>query len=167
MKEIKLTQGKVALVDDADYEWLNQWKWWAHKDYNTFYARRSYLLNGKTVGVKMHRLILNLTDPKIIGDHKDGNGLNNQRYNLRICTTSDNGRNRKTANGSSKFVGVSRVITKAQSGKDYQYWRGNIKPDKHSKIINLGHFKTEAEAAKAYNEAALKYFGEFASLNVI
>src|SRR5690348_11276017 len=99
MKKIKLTQGKYALVDDADFEYLNQWKWQAKKCSDTlFYAHRTqrYGLRSenKKHHFKMHKLILK--SPKGFEiDHEDGNGLNNQRKNLRICTHSQNGMNKK------------------------------------------------------------------------
>lgn len=83
MKKIELSQGKFALVDDEDFEWLSQYKWYFHKGY----ARRSYRFakTGKQRGVFMHRDILKLSK-KYHTDHIDGNGLNNQRSNLRACT---------------------------------------------------------------------------------
>ena len=101
MKAIQLTRGYKALVDDADYEWLNKWKWYAVKGTSTYYVM-TYIKNRST---RMHRLILGLTDPKILGDHKDHNGLNNQRHNIRICTISENQKN-KISRGSSKYLGV-------------------------------------------------------------
>lgn len=154
MKEIQLTQGKVALVDDADFDWLNQWKWYAMKSKNTFYAVRA---NKERQKVLMHRVILGLTDFSLLPDHIDNDGLNNQRSNLRIATQSQNRFN--TANkikGSSKFKGV--CIT-----KDRKKWQAHIQKEKQQ--IYLGCFETEEQAAFAYDQAAIIYHGEFATLN--
>jgi len=99
MREIPLTRGKVALVDDADYDWLvGLGKWTAQPDYHKpelFYAQHSrHVARGRWMLEAMHRLILGITDPKIETDHRDGNGLNNQRHNLRIATHAENARNR-------------------------------------------------------------------------
>lgn len=148
------------MVDDADFEWLSQWKW--HLRYgggNCYYAARSgNKKKGEKTTVKMHRLILGLTDSKIEADHKDRNGLNNQRENLRIATRSQNLINRKSKTGStSKYLGVN---------KKWRKWEAKIKPG-GQKIVYLGLFKTEIEAALAYNEAATRLHGEFANLNII
>lgn len=105
----------------------------------------------------MHREILGLKKGEI-GDHKDGDGLNNQRSNLRKCTHSENLRNAKKRRGShsSHYKGVTRCRNK---------WRAVIKVDQ--KKYSLGNFTTEKEAALAYNVAATKYFGCFAYLNLV
>ena len=159
MKEIQLTQGKVAMVDDADYEWLNQWKWYAHKHPkgSSFYAIRNCCQNGKWISIKMHRIILGLTDPKVPADHKDGNGLNNQRYNLRGCNRAENNRNVPPKRcGFSQYKGVALI---KKTGK----W--NVRIRHNSKALHIGNYDTAEEAAKAYNEAAIKYHGEFAWTN--
>jgi len=97
MKKIPLTQGKLALVDDADYKWLNQWKWKVINCNYTCYAARTIYLGGgrknqKSGTIQMHRLILN-APINMEGDHKDGNGLNNQRSNLRLATSGQNSQN--------------------------------------------------------------------------
>lgn len=157
MKEILLSRGMVALVDDEDYEWLNQWKWYAHKKRNTYYARRSCIINGLTYNLMMHRIILGLTDNNICCDHKDMNGLNNQRFNLRIATVSQNSANRRSLKGSSsKYLGVYKFGNR---------WRAKIRCNK--KQESIGCFKTEKEAGLAYNLRATELHGEFANLNVI
>lgn len=159
MKEIKLTRGQVALVDDEDFDWLNQWKWYVcyRKGTNRFYARRSAWVDGKIIRIKMHRLILGLTDPKVQCDHKDGNGLNNQRENLRASTNQQNMQNiRKKGGCSSKYKGVSWY-------KRCQKFEAKI--GMGGKKKSLGYFTDEVEAAKAYDTAAIKQFGEFAKLN--
>ena len=157
MKEIQLTQEKFALVDDEDFEWLNQWKWYASKIGNTYYARKNSLIdeNGKQIKIYMHREIMN-TPKGILTDHKDRNGLNNQKHNIRLCTYSQNGANRKSW-GVSKYLGVCW-------DKQNNKWVVRIETD--NKSTYLGHFKIEKDAAMAYNEAAKKQHGEFARLNI-
>lgn len=165
MKEIKLTQGKVALVDDSDFEWLNQWKWYAHKHRYTFYARRSVIIDGKKITIRMHREILGITGTNVLGDHKDHNGLNNQRSNLRTATVSQNNRNVKShENTSSKYLGV-HFVRRVTKGKTYEYWVARINNNRKRKT--MGCFKTEDEAAVAYNKAAIEVHGEFANLNEV
>ena len=157
MKYIPLTQGKFACVDDADYEWLNQYKWHAQKDGNTWYAVRHITKpDGKRQAVMMHRFILGLK-PSELTDHRNHNGLHNWQDNLRICNHSQNKQNSNPQkNGSSKYKGV--------------YWKKSIHKwgtqiMKKGKNYHLGYFTSEIEAAKAYDIAAVKYFGEFASIN--
>ena len=169
MKKIKLTNDKYALVDDEDYEWLNQFKWFSEKGRNTYYVASCI----NSVRTRMHRFILELIDRKIIIDHKDGNGLNNQRNNLRKCTHAENMTNRKSAkNSSSKYLGVSMRCTKTKyvskkTGIETTHfsfgWVATTTIDNKCKY--LGTFKTELEAAIIYNIAARKYHGEFANPN--
>lgn len=159
MKEIKLTKGQVALVDDPDFEWLNQWKWVAKPDHYTFYAYRVDYSLGKhnPITIIMHRQLLDLYDSDLEGEHIDGNGLNNQRNNLRVATRVQNIYNRKAfKNNKSKLKGVSWHNNK---------WRANIQKD--YKSVHIGYFKTKEEAAIAYNNKAVELFGEFARLNEI
>ena len=156
MKQIPLTQDKYALVDDEDFEYLNQWKWFAHKDKNTWYAQRNQTIDiNKRIVIHMHRVILQ--EEKI--DHKDGNGLNNQRYNLRKASDLQNSRNKGIyKNNISGYKGVS--FRKQSTKNPYQ---ARIRVNKQE--INLGSFSTAIEAALVYDQAAKQYFGEFARLN--
>ena len=159
MKQIELTQGKVALVDDADYDWLNQWKWCAHKTKKGFYAVRGFRLKkNKRSLISMHRQILGLKrGDKRQGDHINHNKLDNRRNNIRICTQSQNNMNQKPGrNLTSPFKGITW-------SKLYRRWIAHLTINKETK--SLGYFIQEKDAARAYDEAAKKYFGDFAHLN--
>jgi len=159
MKEIKLTQGKVAIIDDVDYAELSKYKWYARLEGKVYYAQRGVKKsNGKRTIQRMHRFLMN---PSVgIGvDHIDGNGLNNQRSNLRLCNQSENCRNQRAVRGgSSKYKGVDwfKLLNK---------WRAKIYVN--HKSVHLGVFASEEDAASAYNNTAVKYFGEFAKPNEV
>lgn len=158
-RTIPLTQGKVAIVDEADYEYLNQWRWYAAKGSSTYYARRGIWENDKTRDIRMHCVILN-PPPSLEPDHINGDGLDNRRCNLRICTRSQNSMNRrKHPNCSSKYKGVSWYKRDCK-------WESYIYTDDRQKK-HLGYFNDEEEAAAAYNTEARERFGEFAKPNVI
>ena len=161
MKTIQLTRGKEAQVSDRDYEFLNSFKWQAHLNSTSgrWYAASS--TNKKF----MHRLILGITDHKILCDHKDGNGLNNQRENLRIATHSQNMANRKKAkNSTSQYLGVHKT-----QRWSVVHWMAAVQRDK--KVLRSPQFPFtsagEILAAKWYNEKAILIHGEFARLNII
>lgn len=162
MKEIQLTKGKVALVDDEDFEHLNQWKWQWHKGKYTVYAMRSQRVGfRKRESILMHRQILSVTNPCIHIDHKDGNGLNNQKSNIRICDRSQNGMNQqKQVRSLSGFKGVT-----IDKHKKCNPWRARISVK--GKYLFLGYYPTEKAAAIAYNKKAAELFGEFARPNVV
>ncbi len=172
MKTIPLTKGLVTTVDDEDFDFLNQWKWYAHKSRDDiFYAARRNHNHGKIQYIFMHRLIMN-TPKGVLCDHSNHDTLNNQKYNLRNCTHVENQRNRKAMDGkTSRYLGVylqkSQRHTKKYGLKVYDkgMWKAQIGDGK--KRIHLGSFETEISAALAYNEAAKKYYGEFANLNII
>jgi hypothetical protein len=159
-KLIPLTQGKYAIVDDENYEWLSQYKWHTHKSRNTFYARRQKQIKGKQIKIPMHREILGLKPKdKRKTDHKNHDGLDNRINNIRICTNAQNIRNQMIRkNCSSKYRGVYWA-------KNCKKWAVSIKVN--YKKIHLGCFNSEIDAAKAYDNAAKIYFGEFAVLNFV
>ena len=153
MKEITLFSGEKTKVDDSDFEILSKLRWFVVKKQYKRYAKCYH--GGKQV--YMHRMILK----EDYIDHKDGDGLNNQRANLRKCNKSQNMANRGLQiNNVHGYKGVSWK----GSGRT-KPWMARIKVD--NKQITLGVHKTKKEAAMAYNDAALKYFGEFAYLNKI
>lgn len=153
MKQILLSQDKVALVSDHRFDYLNQFEWSAVFDGYNWYAER---WDGKK-NVKMHREIMGVTNPKIFVDHRDNDGLNNQDENLRICTNAQNQHNRgKAWNNKSGYKGVS-------FDKKRYRWRAQIRNG--GDPIFLGHFESPKDAAQAYDNAAQKYHGDFAHLN--
>jgi hypothetical protein len=159
MKEIKLTNGGVALVDDEDFDDLNKHKWFSHKERNTAYAWRNEKKGFRQYGkVKMHRQILNPKKSEHV-DHINGNGLDNRRDNIRVCTAQQNQMNRHNhSSHSSIYKGVSYH-------KQNDRWRALI--HLNGKPISLGCYSTPEAAAIAYNEKAIELFGEFARPNVI
>ncbi|MFH1882746.1 MAG: HNH endonuclease [Planctomycetota bacterium] len=149
---IPLTQGKFAIVDAEDYDRPAQHKWCAVKGRDTFYAQRGS--NGRVVS--MHREIMRA--PKgVVCDHKNHNGLDNRKSNLRLCTSAQNQYNKKAKKGcSSRYKGVVRRGA-------YKRWRARIGFNR--KRIHLGDFADEKQAAMAYDDKAAELFGEFAYLN--
>ena len=149
MKVMPLTQGMVAVIDDDDFELISHYKWYAAKTVAGWKATTN--VNGKTV--LMHRLIMGVNDPKVVVDHKHHNTLDNRKENLRVCTHLENNRNRRKSKGR-KYKGVF---------PHWNRWRAGIRINK--KLLWLGVFSTQPEAARAYDTAALKHFGEFALTN--
>jgi hypothetical protein len=159
VKEIELTQGQVARVDDEDYEWLSKWKWHASWQPHTL----SYMAAYKTSGMPrrtllMHRLILNAPDGMFV-DHEDHDTLNNQRHNIRLATPLQNQFNRRKLR---PFSSIHKGVCWHQLTNK---WRAEINVD--GRKLHLGLFANEEDAARAYNEAAKKYQGEFAYLNEV
>lgn len=162
MKLISLDKGLSTIVDDDDYDFLMQWKWHAHQEGNKgdYYARCNQRINGIT-GCRMHRLIMKAPDGKFI-DHINHNTLNNQKSNLRICTFSENLWN-TFPKASTGYKGVSYHYRTYADGTPYRVIRSGF--SMNGKHIYLGYFKTEEEAARAYDAAIVKYHGDFAFLN--
>lgn len=156
MKEIALSRDKVALVDDEDYDRVLPYRWAAYrspvKHYETWYAVNV------DVGT-MHRFILEPQDAQDV-DHRDGDGLNNTRENLRVCTHQQNLWNKRkpyrNGRATSHYKGVYYDKVRGQ-------WRAQIRVD--GKTKKLGRHETEEAAARAYDAAAAYYFGEFARVN--
>jgi hypothetical protein len=174
MKEIQLTKGYVALVDDEDYDYLSQHKWRAHVCKRTVYAVRLVTegaIPGKTRkgklaekpkrnAVLMHRSVMDDPSKDLQIDHIDHNGLNNQKSNLRLCSRAGNMQNtRKAIN--KKTSPYKGVTWNKQKSKFTAQIRIN------GKMQYLGPYLNDTDAALAYNEAAKKHYGEFASLNQI
>ncbi len=155
-REIELTQGKIAIVDDEDFKLVSDYKWHANQDRNTWYALTNIKKNGKRRTLRMHQLILDIPED-MQADHIDHDGLNNSRCNLRLVTHQQNNFNRKSNEcSSSQYKGICWINLR-------QKWKAQIKIDGENK--HLGYFANGKDAAQAYNKAALKLFGEFAYLN--
>jgi|ERR1035437_9474536 hypothetical protein len=158
MKAITLTQGFVALIDDADYDRVSAFKWSATKTTTNVYGvRKVRTPSGRTTSQLLHRFIMGVTHPRIDVDHEDHNGLNCQRRNLRLCVRGENDGNRRKSRGASQYKGVSW-----DSGRGL--WRAYITIRKTSRF--LGRFHDERDAALAYDTAARAAFGEFAFCNL-
>lgn len=157
MKVIALTQGQVATVDDCDYAWLSQWKWYARwkPEMGSFYATRNGIHQGKRVSIQMHREVMGLKYKEPIEvDHVDpGKTLDNRRSNLRLSTREGNNRNTRTRKNNR--CGLKGVCWDSRKRK----WMAQIYCGKK---IHLGGFSTAKDAHEAYREAAKLYHGEFA-----
>lgn len=171
MKKIPLTQGQFAIVDDEDFEEVARHKWHACKRLHSWYAERTENgIDGRPRTVEMHRQVMGLTpsDRGIHVDHKNGDGLDCTRGNMRICTARQNQHNsvhNRKAGKTSKYKGV---YWHKKGGKwNARIRAGEIDKDGRSKTIHLGLFVDEAEAARAYDDAARRHYGAFAATNFL
>ncbi len=157
MRHIPLTQGKFAIVDDGDYDYLMQWKWCAHKAYfsdNYYAVRNVHLTCRRSRTISMHRVVMHVP-VGLHTDHINHNGLDNRKANLRICLRIQNQFNGKPRrNSASKYKGVYPSRAK---------WQARITCN--CVRLSLGTFSSEIQAAKAYDRKAKELFGEFAYLN--
>lgn len=153
MKLLPLTKGFSVMVDDEDYDFLNQWKW----TYQSGYACRNATNPDKTrKPIKMHRLLMNPPDTMEV-DHIDGNGINNQKSNLRICSHAENCKNQKVRY--STKTGFKGVDFHTKSNK-YR-----VRITRHYKVHHVGFFSDLQAAVKAYNEASVWLHRDFARPN--
>jgi len=159
MKEIQLTKGFVALVDDEDYETINKHHWYTSVRSRANYAKRDVYHGGRRLTEFMHRVIMDCPEGMYI-DHINHNGLDNRKENLRICTNQENCRNRikhaPTTLGMIKGVSISKCIKSKP-------FRAHIKHN--YKNIDIGFFANLDDAARAYDKKALELFGQYAQLN--
>lgn len=160
MKYIPLTRGQQAIVDDEDFDRLNEWKWKADYRNKHFYGRgyQKDHERGKFKLQQMSRVVLGVVGNRGVKvDHRNHDTLDNRKENLRLCSVGQNCQNRikisRMGSRTSKYKGVSW-------SKRSKKWKVTIKTINH-----LGYYSDEVEAAKAYDAAAKQYFGEFALLN--
>ena len=157
-RRIDLGEGEFTIVDAADYYQFGKFKWHMIGSNGKFYAVRELKVDSeRTTTIRLHREIMNAPAGLLV-DHQNNDSLNNRRSNLRLATHAQNSRNRpkRKTKATSKYVGV---YFEKYTGK----WRAVI--CYMGKQINLGRYDSEEEAARAYDAAAKKYFGEFARLN--
>jgi hypothetical protein len=154
VREVALTKGYVALVDDEDYDLVSRHKWQAKEGKSKVYATRH---GAGSATIYLHRFLLGV-GPAAQVDHKDGNGLNCVRSNLRSATPAQNTHNRRFTHGANPYVGVVRLKRAVRSP-----WRASI--IHQGKRLYLGVYSTPEDAATAYDRAARELRGEFAVLN--
>jgi hypothetical protein len=160
VREIPLTKGYVALIDDDDFELVSAHKWSAIVHRNPsgsvyVYAHRTVVIDGRQVQLRLHRFLMDAKPGELV-DHKDSDGLNNQRHNIRHCTRTQNNVNIVHPHKQSKcgFIGVHAYRRK---------WRARISVA--NRRVHLGLFETPEDAARAYDRKAIELHGEFARLN--
>ncbi len=147
----------VALIDEVDADVVLRLNWYLSSSGAGpwGYALAKPYIDGVQPSIWMHRLILGATKGQYV-DHRNHEGLDNRRFNIRLCTQSQNNANARSKRGQSGFRGVYRT----QSGRP---WVAKVQVD--NKIITIGRFDDKACAALAYDDAAIRFFGEFATLN--
>lgn len=164
MKAIPLPKGYVAIVDDEDYESLSQFKWGvgAQKKNATVYAFRRKRQGGKQVSILMHREIAGaLKDEQV--DHRNHCGIDNRKVNLRRVSVAQNQQNRRPRNNWKNKLSKYKGVTFQTSRRGPKKWRAIMKVNGKNK--HIGWFENECDAARAYNNAALAQYGEYAFLN--
>ncbi len=157
IKEIELSQGKVAIIDSEDFYIVNKYKWSYRVSNGRKYCASNTKEKGKSTTLHLARLIMNCPKGMTV-DHINHDTLDNRKCNLRICTQAENSRNTRPRNGTSRYKGVHKL-------KHYDKWRVAITVNRVK--YHIGYFATQEEAALAYNKAALKYHGKFAYLNIV
>jgi hypothetical protein len=153
-RTIQLTRGMNTLIDETDIGRAGVHSWQARKGKRTFYAAGGRNIgNGKTASFQLHRVLIGAPKGAEV-DHRNGDGLDNRRGNLRLATSQQNSRNRHRCVGRSRYKGI------APAGPS---WRAYISVGRRK--IHLGCFPTEEEAARAYDAGAREHYGEFAATN--
>jgi hypothetical protein len=158
-RTLQLTQGRNALIDEDDWGRVGSIRWNLQRGGNNYYASHNKAANSRRDGrrrwtrLMLHRLVLGVEGKPFV-DHKNGDGLDNRKANLRVATHSENQRNRRPCLSKSRFKGV---FPKGRR------WRSQI--GLNGRSIHLGTFDKEEDAARAYDRAAIEHFGEFALTN--
>lgn len=165
MKTLPLSQGKLALVSDEDYEYFKKWKWSyakAGRNKNLGYAVRTDRSQGRKETIMMHREVLARIlgrQPELGVFHRNTNGLDNRRENLWVATASQRVHNSRfqKSHTSSRFVGVSLLPDGT--------WEARLRI--HGRLMHIGRFDVEEEAAAAYDQADIRFYGEYARCNMV
>jgi len=154
MRNIELTHGKIALIDEEDWDKVKDFHWYLVKEHRTHYAKAYDYSYKPRKSIRMHRLILGIKDSSIKIDHEDGNGLNNQKTNLRKVTIGQNNKNKQniSSNNKSGYIGVYWY-------KAGNCWRAQVRCE--GKAYHLGNFKCPKEAALVRDKKAIELFGEY------
>jgi len=151
-KKVPLGNGQFAIVDDEDFDLVNQYVWQCHKGGGKYGERHQYAVTR----LRMHRLVMNCPKGMVV-DHINGDTLDNRKSNLRICTNAENQQNTNSRGGTSKFKGVS-FSTKKKRWKGCFMWQG--------KVYYVGSFDNEEEAARAVDRKRREVCGGFSKANL-